>query len=70
VQWEYVVLDLGYGSQKFSQDKLNELGRHGWELVTVSNMHLAFLKRPTNSAMAQRSVLPLPPPFGSGEEVA
>lgn len=42
MKWEYKTLDLGlYGYE----DKLNNLGTEGWELVSVDN-YVAYFKRP------------------------
>lgn len=45
--WEYQVVDIDPAAR--SQDRLNELGAEGWELVAVSGQEpgtRAYLKRP------------------------
>jgi hypothetical protein len=50
-KWEYQVVSITTSNTRINQDKLNELGKHGWELVSVQtwaggNSGLFYFKRP------------------------
>ena len=45
-QWEYEVLDLNEIPKRTSLlDVLNDAGSRGWELVSISSLNIAVLKR-------------------------
>jgi hypothetical protein len=45
-QWEYEVLDLNELPKRTSLlDVLNDAGSRGWELVSISSLNVAVLKR-------------------------
>lgn len=45
-QWEYEVLDLNELPKRTSVlDVLNDAGTRGWELVSISPLNIAILKR-------------------------
>jgi hypothetical protein len=45
-QWEYEVLDLNELPKRTSLlDVLNDAGSRGWELVSISSLNIAVLKR-------------------------
>lgn len=45
--WEYKKIDLNSPPiKKSSEDLLNEAGREGWELISVSSLGVGYLKRP------------------------
>lgn len=45
-QWRYLSVDLGQlGRRERLEDLLNELGRDGWELVTVARPNLGLFKQ-------------------------
>jgi hypothetical protein len=45
-QWEYEVLDLNELPKRTSVlDVLNDAGSRGWELVSISSVNIAVLKR-------------------------
>lgn len=45
-QWEYEVLDLNELPRRTSVlDVLNDAGAKGWELVSISPLNIAVLKR-------------------------
>jgi hypothetical protein len=45
-QWEYLRLDLSDTPRRGEEvDVLNNAGREGWELVTITNNGIAILKR-------------------------
>ena len=53
-QWEYEVLDLNEIPKRTSLlDVLNDAGSRGWELVSISSLNIAVLKR---------QIAPPPPP--------
>ena len=46
-EWEYLKIDLNdLPRNTESIDLLNNAGKNGWELVTLTINNLAFLKRP------------------------
>ena len=50
-KWEYQVVTITTSNSRISQDKLNQLGKGGWELVSVQtwaggNSGLFYFKRP------------------------
>ena len=54
-RWEYLVLRPISSNQHPISDKaqidiLNDLGRQGWELITISREDQAFFKRPVEEA--------------------
>ena len=45
-QWEYEVLDLNELPKRTNVlDVLNDAGSRGWELVSISSLNIAVLKR-------------------------
>jgi hypothetical protein len=48
--WEHCIVDRsGNGNHRADEEKLNTLGRDGWELVFVTPGHF-YLKRPAKVA--------------------
>lgn len=45
VQWEHLAISLEEMNYAEKTAKLNELGRDGWELVTITQRPSAYLKR-------------------------
>jgi len=52
MKWEYQLTVLGLDDPKGAQDTLNQLGRVGWELISIAanvgkkgTWHIASLKR-------------------------
>ena len=53
-QWEYDVLDLNEIPKRTNLvDVLNDAGSKGWELISISSLNVAVLKR---------QIAPPPPP--------
>ena len=51
--WEYTKRDLNNATPRSDDiDLLNEVGRDGWELVTITANNLAYLKRPLETTAA------------------
>jgi hypothetical protein len=45
-EWEYLKINLSELPRTADEvDVLNAAGREGWELVAVTNLNIAFLKR-------------------------
>lgn len=58
-QWEYRALDLNAAPRRgSSEDLLNAAGSSGWELVTVANTGIAYLKRQIAEARPRRRTSP------------
>jgi hypothetical protein len=61
--WEYRSIQLNYIPQSSTEvDALNDVGKDGWELVSISANKIAYLKRrheelpsPTAAKPARRS---------------
>jgi hypothetical protein len=46
-EWEYIKIDLNDLPRNTEGiDLLNDAGKEGWELVTLTSNNIAFLKRP------------------------
>jgi len=45
-KWEYKIVILKGGSYEAREKTLNQLGVEGWELVTIYDASIAYLKRP------------------------
>jgi hypothetical protein len=62
-QWQYRSIQLNYIPQSCTEiDALNDVGKDGWELVSISANKIAYLKRqqdelppPTAARPARRS---------------
>jgi hypothetical protein len=58
-QWEYRAVDLNAAPRRGSSvDLLDLAGADGWELVTVANTGIAYLKRPMPEAAKPRRRAP------------
>jgi hypothetical protein len=59
-QWEYRAVDLNAAPRRgSSEDLLDSAGADGWELVTVANTGIAYLKRQIpEAARPRRRVTP------------
>ena len=52
-QWEYSKRDLSEVPTKIDDiDLLNDAGRDGWELVSITANNIAYLKRPVGGSAA------------------
>ena len=46
-EWEYIVVNLSDLPRETGElDLLNDMGKHGWELVGITSNNNAYLKRP------------------------
>jgi hypothetical protein len=55
MQWEYRKIDLNDVPRRgLDVDVLNQLGRDGWELVSIVDNGIAYLKRPVADARPSR----------------
>jgi hypothetical protein len=65
-QWEYRAVDLNAVPRRGSSvDLLDSAGGDGWELVTVANTGIAYLKRQMPEAARTRRRTPPGPPSGN-----
>lgn len=56
MQWEYLVFPF-LSTGESDSDRLNKLGKEGWELVAVPqqfNTHFAYMKRPITATQVRR----------------
>jgi len=58
-QWEYRKIDLGGINAKLDDiELLNSAGQDGWELLTIMDNNIAYLKRSVQVAATQRAAPP------------
>lgn len=56
--WEYSAIDLNDLPRKTLElDLLNNAGAEGWELVAISNLNIAILKRPRTEKMKRAAAV-------------
>ena len=54
-EWEYLTINLGDLPFKTGPvDLLDNAGKGGWELITITSNNMAYMKRPVDQ--------PVPPP--------
>ena len=58
-QWEYSKIDLNNVPTKSSDlDTLDDAGKDGWELVSITANNFAYLKRPVEDAAPEPRAKP------------
>lgn len=62
MKWEYLVTQLNRETFK-DEDRLNELGQSGWELVSVDN-GIAYFKRPLRTKLEAEILGEFAIPYG------
>jgi DNA-binding protein H-NS len=57
MEWEYRKIDLSQHRPRGDElDLLNAAGEEGWELVSITNNNIAYLKRPIEELAEQAEV--------------
>ena len=54
--WEYRKIDLNQQHPRSDElELLNAAGAHGWELISITNNNIAYLKRPLEEVAGEKT---------------